>query len=131
MLETNCFGHSPLRQSKDYKPTYPLLPFKVKELCDLNDVLFNEKQIFLLDDGCYIRYGHFFLMCVLLWETQKKIYLPILITHSSFLSCVFSKSMDMERITAALWVGPIFCIKKELLEEAGGPQPMPEAVPLL
>lgn len=39
--------------------------------------------------------------------------------------------MDTERITAALWVGPIFCIRKELLEEVGGPQPMPEAVPLL
>lgn len=41
--------------------------------------------------------------------------------------------MDTERITAALWVGPIFCSKKELLEEAGvgGAQPVPEAVPLL
>lgn len=72
MLETNCFGHSPLRQSKDYKPTYPLLPFKVKELCDLSDVLFNEKQIFLLDDGCYIRYGHFFLICVCYCGKHKK-----------------------------------------------------------
>lgn len=53
-------------------PTYPRPPFKVKELCNISDVLFNEKQIFLLDDGCCIRYGHFFLRCVLLWETQKK-----------------------------------------------------------